>query len=215
MEDQTVVLSAETDCSPPVSPVFLKLWECFPAQSCAAVSHLSMSLLLCLTHVFFFHHSPQSSKPPVKPSPAITLLLLLPTPSLSFPHTLLLIICTTSCPPAYFPVPASHLAIYMSHLPSCGEEAEPSTGSVLANTRFLLFMHTGIGFFIFFLSINIILLSQPSLLPILVHGVCYMILTAAYSLPSSKTPHIPLQYLHYQLFAAIFVILHSVPSLSC
>lgn len=39
-------------------------------------------------------------------------------------------------------------------------------------------------------SINFILLSQPSQLPILVHAIWYVILTAAYILPSPQSPDI-------------------------
>ena len=52
MEDQAVVLIAETDCLPQSPLVSLKLLASLPAQSCSAVSHLSMSLLPCLKNVF-------------------------------------------------------------------------------------------------------------------------------------------------------------------
>ena len=111
--------------------------------------------------------------------------------------------------------PSQPPCIYTYHFPSCREQVEPIPGSLLVNTRFLLFMHTDLLVLILF-SIHQ-LHASFIMQPIANTGTWYLVHDPHCSMHLAfvSTPKLALQYLNYLLFAAIFVILHRAPSLSC
>ena len=180
-----------------------------------------MSLLPCMTRVFFITIHPdflslQSS--PGLLSPFLFSYLLIHSPSLT--HCF----CSPSLLPVLLPSFLSlpvilvyiYIYIYIS-LPVLQSTnwTHPMPASCPYQV-FTLYAHGYPCLYSFSLSINFILLSQPSQLPTLVHSVWYMIVTVAHILPFSQTPDISICppfliscHLQHLVFSHIFFPPHT------